>query len=65
MLPGKVISYCDYVEVFLGFYCKICSCYADVGFYEFRRQLEYKTQLYGNKLIVADFVLIINSLALF
>ena len=35
-----------------------------MGFYEFRRQLEYKTQLYGNKLIVTDFVLIINNLAL-
>ena len=64
MLPDKVISYCDYVGVLLGFCCKICSCYADMGFYEFRRQLEYKTQLYGNKLIVTDFVLIINNLAL-
>ena len=27
---------------------------ADSGFYEFRRQLTYKTELYGSKLIVAD-----------
>ncbi|WP_245587460.1 RNA-guided endonuclease InsQ/TnpB family protein [Cylindrospermum stagnale] len=27
---------------------------ADMGFYEFRRQLEYKTQLYGSKLVVVD-----------
>ncbi|WP_422595605.1 zinc ribbon domain-containing protein [Anabaena catenula] len=25
-----------------------------MGFYEFRRQLEYKTQLYGSKLVVMD-----------
>ncbi|VEP11509.1 transposase (fragment) [Hyella patelloides LEGE 07179] len=27
---------------------------ADSGFSEFRRQLTYKTELYGSKLIVAD-----------
>ena len=27
---------------------------ADSGFYEFRRQLTYKTELYGSELIVAD-----------
>ena len=25
-----------------------------MGFYEFRRQLEYKCQLYGSELIIAD-----------
>ena len=27
---------------------------ADQGFYEFRRQLEYKTQWYGSELVVVD-----------
>lgn len=27
---------------------------SDMGFYEFRRQLEYKCKLYGSKLIIAD-----------
>ncbi len=27
---------------------------ADMGFYEFRRQLEYKCELYGSKLIIVD-----------
>lgn len=25
-----------------------------MGFYEFRRQLEYETQLYGSKLVIVD-----------
>ena len=33
---------------------KLAKAIADMGFYEFRRQLEYKCQLYGSKLIVAD-----------
>ncbi|PSF35824.1 transposase [Aphanothece hegewaldii CCALA 016] len=33
---------------------KLAKAIADSGFYEFRRQLEYKTQLYGSKLILAD-----------
>ncbi|MGM3307756.1 RNA-guided endonuclease InsQ/TnpB family protein [Anabaena sp. WFMT] len=33
---------------------KLSKAIADMGFYEFRRQLEYKTQLYGGKLIVVD-----------
>jgi len=33
---------------------KLASAIADCGFYEFRRQLEYKTDWYGSKLTVAD-----------
>ncbi len=33
---------------------KLSKAIADSGFYEFRRQLTYKTQLYGSKLIIAD-----------
>ena len=33
---------------------KLARHIADVGFYELRRQLEYKSQWYGNTLIVAD-----------
>ena len=33
---------------------KLAKAIADMGFHEFRRQLEYKCQLYGSKLIVAD-----------
>ena len=33
---------------------KLAKAVADMGFYEFRRQLEYKCQLYGTKLIVVD-----------
>ena len=33
---------------------KLSKAIADSGFYEFRRQLNYKTELYGTKLIVAD-----------
>lgn len=34
-------------------YRKLSRVVSDVGFYEFRRQLEYKSLLYGNYLIVA------------
>ncbi|MBD2253543.1 RNA-guided endonuclease InsQ/TnpB family protein [Nostoc parmelioides] len=33
---------------------KLAKAIADMGFYEFRRQLEYKTQLYGSELVVVD-----------
>jgi putative transposase len=33
---------------------RLASAIADCGFYELRRQLEYKTQWYGGKLIIAD-----------
>lgn len=33
---------------------KLSSAISDSGFYEFRRQLEYKTKLYGSKLVLAD-----------
>lgn len=33
---------------------KLSKAIADMGFYEFRRQLEYKTKLYGSSLVVAD-----------
>ncbi|BAY62569.1 transposase, IS607 family protein [Calothrix brevissima NIES-22] len=33
---------------------KLAKAIADMGFYEFRRQLEYKTKLYGSKLVVVD-----------
>ena len=33
---------------------RLASAIADCGFFEFRRQLEYKTQWYGSKLTVVD-----------
>ena len=33
---------------------KLAKAIADMGFYEFRRQLEYKCLLYGSELIIAD-----------
>ena len=33
---------------------KLSKAIADSGFYEFRRQLEYKTKLYDSKLVLAD-----------
>ncbi|MEH2360711.1 RNA-guided endonuclease InsQ/TnpB family protein [Nostoc sp.] len=33
---------------------KLSKAIADMGFYEFRRQLEYKTQLHGSKLVIVD-----------
>jgi len=33
---------------------KLAACIADMGFYEFRRQLTYKCELYGSKLVIAD-----------
>ncbi|MGB5771084.1 MAG: RNA-guided endonuclease TnpB family protein [Crocosphaera sp.] len=33
---------------------KLAKAIADMGFYEFRRQLEYKSKLYGSKLLIAD-----------
>jgi putative transposase len=33
---------------------KLASSVQDMSFYEFRRQLEYKTKLYGSKLVVVD-----------
>jgi putative transposase len=33
---------------------KLAQAIADCGFYEFKRQLEYKTKKFGSKLIVAD-----------
>jgi putative transposase len=33
---------------------KLAKAIADLGMYEFRRQLEYKCSLYGTKLIFAD-----------
>ncbi len=33
---------------------KLAKAVGDMGFYEFRRQLEYKTKLYGSKLVIVD-----------
>jgi putative transposase len=33
---------------------KLAKAISDMGFYEFRRQLEYKCQLYGSKLVIVD-----------
>ncbi|MEB3282163.1 MAG: RNA-guided endonuclease TnpB family protein, partial [Lyngbya sp.] len=33
---------------------KLAKAVGDMGFYEFRRQLEYKTELYGSELLIAD-----------
>ena len=33
---------------------KLAKAIADSGFYEFRRQLDYKTKLYGSKMVLAD-----------
>ncbi|MBD2290098.1 IS200/IS605 family element transposase accessory protein TnpB [Microcystis wesenbergii FACHB-1317] len=33
---------------------KLAKAVQDMGFYEFRRQLNYKSQLYGSELIIAD-----------
>ena len=33
---------------------KLAKAVADMGFYEFRRQLEYKCELYGSQLTVVD-----------
>lgn len=33
---------------------KLSKAIADMGFYEFRRQLEYKTKLYGSELVIVD-----------
>ena len=33
---------------------KLAKAVADMGFYEFRRQLQYKCELYGSKLIIVD-----------
>jgi len=33
---------------------KLAKAIADMGFFEFRRQLEYKCQLHGSKLVVVD-----------
>lgn len=33
---------------------KLSKAIADMGFYEFRRQLEYKCKLYGSQLLLVD-----------
>ena len=33
---------------------KLAKAISDMGFYEMRRQLEYKTKLYGSSLVIAD-----------
>jgi putative transposase len=33
---------------------KLAASISDMGFYEFRRQLTYKTELYGSKLLIVD-----------
>ncbi len=44
---------------------KLAKAIADSGFYEFKRQLTYKTQLYGSELVLADRSLGARSLASF
>nr|WP_293109903.1 zinc ribbon domain-containing protein [Okeania sp. SIO2F4] len=34
--------------------CNVAKAIADMGFYEFRRQLDYKCELYGSQLIIVD-----------
>ena len=33
---------------------KLAKAISELGFYEFRRQLEYKCELYGSKLTIVD-----------
>ena len=33
---------------------KLSRAISDLGFYELRRQLEYKSEMYGNNLVLAD-----------
>ncbi len=33
---------------------KLAKAVADMGFYEFRRQLDYKCELYGSQLTIVD-----------
>ena len=33
---------------------KLAKAIADMGFYEFRRQLDYRCELYGSELVVVD-----------
>ncbi|WP_293073539.1 RNA-guided endonuclease TnpB family protein [Okeania sp. SIO3B5] len=33
---------------------KLASAIADCGFYEFKRQLTYKSEWYGSELVIAD-----------
>jgi putative transposase len=33
---------------------KLAKAISDIGFHEFRRQLDYKCQLYGSQLVVVD-----------
>lgn len=33
---------------------KLAKAIGDIGFYEFRRQLEYKSQLYGSRVVLVD-----------
>lgn len=42
-----------HVKGMLANHC-LARAVSDMGFYEFRRQLEYKSQLYGNKLEIVD-----------
>ena len=44
---------------------KLAKAIADSGFFEFKRQLTYKTQLYGSELVLADRSLGARSLASF
>ncbi len=38
----------------LGFKTELAKAISDMGFWEFCRQLEYKCELYGSKLVVVD-----------